>query len=306
MSASSLNTYESCEQKYFIKYILNIQDTVGAAAFVGKIVHKILECLALCHKNKVEFVDKEIGQISFVDYKSESFIESLIVRSFEYYNKEFNGLLGKSHMRDCIKLVNKVLTFKNGLYNPINLNIVDAEQVFELELNTSWCKDLKLRGVIDLVTSPMDNVIEIIDWKSGKRFDWNKKTEKTFEELANDIQFQLYFYAAKKLYPNIDNFIITIFYIKDGGPYSIPFSDVTLSKLDKKLEASFRAISMCELPRLLSPTRSNFMCSKLCHFAKAQYENSGKSICEFMHDEIIKHGIDYVDAKYSKQREPRS
>lgn len=305
MSASSLNTYETCPQKYFIKYILNIQDTVGAAAFVGKIVHKVLECMALCHKNKIEFVDKEIGQISFVDYKSESFITSLIVRTFEHYNKEFNGLLDKSHMKDCIKLVNKVLTFKNGLYNPINLNIVDAEQVFELELNTLWCKELKLRGVIDLVTSPMDGIVEIIDYKSGRRFDWLAKKEKNFENLVNDLQLQIYFYAAKKLYPNINNFIITIIYIKDGGPISIPFSDITLQKLESKLESLFREISECELPKLLSPTRQGFMCSKLCHFAKAQYGDSGKSVCEFVHDEIIKHGINQTEKLYAKEREKK-
>lgn len=305
MSASSLSSWESCEHKYFIKYILNIPDTVGPAAFVGTTVHKVLECLALCHKNKVIFIDEEIGPINFTDYKCQTFIDSLINISFNHYNLKSNNILDKSHLKDCIKLVNKTLTFKNGLYNPTNLNIVDAEQMFELELNTSWCKDLKLRGVIDLVTSPADNIIEIIDYKSGRRFDWNAKKEKNFDNLVNDLQLQIYFYAAKKLYPHINNFVVTIIYIKDGGPISIPFGNITLEKLEARLELLFHEISRCELPRLLSPTQSGFMCSKLCHFAKTKYPGSDKSICAFFHDKVVELGLNEADRIYAKPREKR-
>lgn len=296
VSASLVSKLDFCEQAYFLKYVLGLNEPVGAAAHIGSVVHKVLECLALWKKHQKAFEDSELGIINSCD------IDNLLNLSFNFISNKYPNLLSDTDKKTCIKLINKTLLFKNGMYNPLHLNVVDAEQYFDLELNTSWCKNLHMTGVIDLVTLHGDNVIEIIDWKTGARFDWSSKTEKGFSELCNDIQLQLYFYAAKKLYPHIQNIIITIFYIKDGGPTSIPFTDITLEKLDSKLETLFRLVTECRVPRLVSPTRDHFKCKKLCFFGKTQWQDSGQSICEFMHRSIIKDGIDITTEKYQQRK----
>ena len=81
-----------------------------------------------------------------------------------------------------------------------------------------------MKGTIDLITKPSEDTLEIIDWKTGRRLDWATGQEKTQEKLETDPQLMIYFYAAKKLYPEIKNCIVTIFFINDGGPFSVSFN----------------------------------------------------------------------------------
>ena len=68
-----------------------------------------------------------------------------------------------------------------------------------------------------------DGVIEVIDWKTGRRLNWATGEEKTYEKLLEDPQLLLYNYAISKLFPEYEQAIMTIYYIRDGGPFSMCF-----------------------------------------------------------------------------------
>ena len=80
----------------------------------------------------------------------------------------------------------------------------------------------------------------------------------------------IYFYAVKKLYPHIKHCIVTIFFINDGGPFSISFSDNDILKTENILREKFYKIKSCRKPLL----NKSWKCSKLCHYGKTTFENS--------------------------------
>ena len=48
--SSSYNNYDYCQLQYFITYVLGHRSTSGKKAQLGTIVHKVMECLAVCKK----------------------------------------------------------------------------------------------------------------------------------------------------------------------------------------------------------------------------------------------------------------
>ena len=84
---------------------------------------------------------------------------------------------------------------------------------------------LAIKGTIDLVTEVDDGVIEVVDWKTGQRKDWATGEQKDYEKLSKDPQLLLYYYAISKLFPQYEQAIMSIFYIRDGGPFSLCFDE---------------------------------------------------------------------------------
>lgn len=125
---------------------------------------------------------------------------------------------------------------------------------------------------------------------TGARKDWATGEEKDFYKLSEDPQLMIYFYAATQLYPN-DSIIFTIFFIKDGGPYTIVFNNEHIQKTKQMLEEKLRYIENTKIPVLISPSHSNFKCTKLCHYYKHTYGNTNISICDYVHKHIKKYGI---------------
>ncbi|MAJ03272.1 MAG: hypothetical protein CMH03_00685, partial [Marinovum sp.] len=115
-------------------------------------------------------------------------------------------------------------------------NVVDPEPHFDIPIEEDWAKyeyempngeviegRLAIKGTIDLVTKIDDDTIEVIDWKTGRRLDWATGQEKDYKKLTTDAQLLLYNYAISKLYPDYKQAIMTIFFVKDGGPFSMCF-----------------------------------------------------------------------------------
>ena len=114
------------------------------------------------------------------------------------------------------------------------------------------------------------NTLEIVDWNTGRRLDWATGQEKTQEKLEKDPQLMIYFYAAKKLYPEINNCIVTIFFINDGGPFSVSFNNSDLLATEDLLREKFNQIKKCKLPKL----SKSWKCTKLCMYGKKTFEDT--------------------------------
>jgi hypothetical protein len=168
------------------------------------------------------------------------------------------------------------------MFDPRNRNILCPEQHFDIVIDKDWSKykyklsegtlegNLAIKGTIDLITQVGDNTIEIIDWKTGRRLNWATGQEKTQEKLEEDPQLRIYHYAIQKLYPHIDHIMVTIFFINDGGAFSVIFDKSDLPKTESMLRDKFEIIKKTQKPRL----HKSWMCSKLCHFGKSTFENS--------------------------------
>ena len=117
-------------------------------------------------------------------------------------------------MKFCKGLVDDALKYNDGQFDPRKRNVVASEPQFDIAIEEDWAKyeykmpdgklvegRLAIKGTIDLVTEVDEGVIEVIDWKTGRRLNWATGEEKTYEKLLEDPQLLLYNYAISKLFP---------------------------------------------------------------------------------------------------------
>jgi len=151
--------------------------------------------------------------------------------------------------------------------------------------------NLAIKGTIDLVTEVDDGIIEVVDWKTGRRLDWATGEEKTYEKLCSDPQLLLYNYAISKLFPDYEQSIMTIFFIRDGGPFSMCFDKKDQEKFLEMLKLRFQQISRNQEPKPMSYSRNHWKCNKLCHFYKNNWEGTDQNMCIYIEEHLKKHGM---------------
>jgi len=310
--SSSLNRYEGCQNAYFMEYVLGLETKANKAADKGNVVHKVLECLAhkeLCIKEgKSEFEDEGLGTMLV----GAMVPRLLLDKSYDYYKS-----LSPQHdwcekdREECWGWVQKALSDGNGEFDPKNLDIVSPEIHFDLEIPYNWAEysfilnneeikgRLHIKGTIDLVRRVDENTYEIVDYKTGQRKDWNKGTIKDFNALLHDRQLQLYYYAARRLFPEIKDLLVNIYFIRSGGSYQLPFDDDTLVEFEAYMKETFTKMKGTLIPQ----KNVSFKC-KWCPFYK-DYVNkagqtTGKNICDHLHQEVLKKGIRKVTEEYTR------
>ena len=281
--SSSYNTHSMCEQQFFSEYVLGIRGPSGQKAVKGTVTHKVLEILAVIKKaqqdNINEIDDDILGKINIKKYNLNSMIEKV----YKYYEAaESHHKWSIKDYKDCHAWVMKAITDYGAKFDPRNQDIVLPEQHFDIVINKPWAKysydtsngklegNLAIKGTIDLITKADDNTLEIIDYKTGRRLDWATGEEKTLDKLQNDPQLRIYHYAVSSLYPEYDHIICTIYFINDGGPFSICYDKSDLPQTENMLRKKFETIKQTQVPKL----SKSWKCTKLCHFGKTTFENS--------------------------------
>lgn len=314
-----------CEQQFFIEYVLGWRGPSGQKADKGTITHKVLEILAVIKKadqDNIKVVEDDIvGKLDIKKYDLDKIID-IVYKHYSTANSHHKW--SDKDLRDCKNWVYKAIEFNNGMFDPRNRTILCPEQHFDFAIDKSWAQyefdtpdgkisgNLALKGTIDLITLANEKTIEIIDWKTGRRLDWATGEEKTLEKLEKDPQLRIYHYAINKLYPHIDHIIFSIYFINDGGPFSICFDKKDLNDTENMLRRKFEIIRNTKKPKL----NKCWMCSKLCHFGKTTFENTsisplieyrdnqttpfGKYMtkCEQIKHDTDLHGMDYVVETY--------
>ena len=293
LRSSSYNTHSMCPHQYYIEYNLGLRGPSGQKADKGTIVHKVMEILAdisvACAKGEMSIVDDIAGEINTIDHD----VEEITEKVYEYYTTRTPHHPWKSlDLKHCKKWVDKALTVQGGNFDPRNQKIVQPEQKFDLAIEKPWAyyeysDDLKgyfsIKGTIDLIAQPNENTLEIIDYKTGKRLDWATGEEKTFGKLEKDPQLRMYHYAASRLYPDIDHIIVSIYFINDGGIFSMCYDRSQLPETEAMLRKKFTEIKNCRRPTL----NKTWKCSKLCHFGKSYFEDA---LVEYRHGQRTGHG----------------
>ena len=312
ISSSSFNNYSFCQMQYFLTYTLGHQSTSGKKAQLGTIVHKVMEVLAGCqqliqNKKKMLLVDDALGEIKFTKKKlaSDKFVNDLVQMSYDWYTGNCTHHYTKGDYKFCAETTWMALNHTDGTFDPRNRNIVASEPHFDIVIDEPWAKfdytlptgkklegQLAIKGTIDMVTEVSDGTIEVVDWKTGRRVDWATGEEKTYEKLCSDPQLLLYNYAISKMFPEYEQAIMTIFFIKDGGPFSLCFDKKDREKFLETLKLKFQQISRNQEPKPLSHSRNHWKCKKLCHFYKHKWPGTDKNMCIYTEEHLKKHGMD--------------
>ena len=278
LRSSSYGTHSMCEQQYFIEYNLGLRSPSNQKADKGTIVHKVMEILAdisvAAAKGEMFIHDEMCGEINTIDHNVEQITEQV----YEYYTSRFTHHQWKPlDLKHCKDWVNKSLKYNNGMLDPRNQKIIQPEQHFDIQIKKPWAKYnydgiegyLAIKGTIDLIVEPSPGTLEIVDYKTGRRLDWATGQEKTFSKLQKDPQLRIYHYAASVLYPEIDHVMVSIYYINDGGVFTMCYDKTDLPETEDMIRRKFEEIKRCKRPKL----NKSWKCTKLCYFGKNYFEN---------------------------------
>ena len=212
-SYSQLNTFSTCPQKYKIIYLDGIRKMdESIEAFVGKRVHGVLEWLynnenrkktfftfdQLCKIYDKQWITKWHQQIFIADSKNNS----------DYYYS-----IGK-----------KCLSNYYNRYGPTFNEMVSST---ELELEFLIGK-YKFRGVIDRLDNPEPGKWVIHDYKTSKRL-------KSERQAINDIQLALYQIAIEENFNNVNEILLTWYFLRYNCEISVCHSSDQLEKIKNKL-----------------------------------------------------------------------
>lgn len=311
--SSSYGTHEMCPQQYYLQYVIGLESPANKAAEKGNVVHKVLEGLA-CQKLAIQNGEENIYDPEcFKDYTIDTGIDDLFTISYGYHKHKSANKWMPADERDCRKWIQDTLDFKDGMFNPLKRKIVAAEQHFDIIIDQDWAKynyelpdgtriegQLGIKGTTDLLTDVGHGVIEMVDWKTGSRVNWAKRDrfgqpiEKDYGMLCKDPQLLIYFYAITKMFPEYKQVMVTIFFCKDGGPYTICFEPEDLLKTEEILRAKFEEIRDTQIPKL----NVGKQCTQFCYFGKNQWQDTGKTICQHFKDEVELYGINNTMQKH--------
>lgn len=316
LRSSSIGTHEMCPNKYYIGYSLGIQEPGNFKADCGSVVHRAMELLALeklAKQNNQEYFDTDdLGRIKVDALSPNDFLQLC----FDYYTLKWSHhnwhskfrfisgtMLPIEFIRESFK---KALLFQNGMFHPGNRTIVGVEKNFDFQFSDTWAKykyklpnneeisgQLAMRGTIDLITELSEDTAEIIDWKTGKRLNWGTGKEKDFKALSDDTQLKIYYWALNKLYPQYTTVLITIFFINDGGPYTITFHKEDLPNIEQMIRKKFDSIRTDTLPR----KRTGLHC-RFCHYYNKSFEGDELNICNRIQTDLKSQGIEKTNKKY--------
>lgn len=354
LRSSSFGAWEFCQHKYYLNFVLGLDEPSNKASEKGTVVHKVMELLAQINQankqGKNIIIDDIVGEIEFTAesllkeqtlnstevefinstrqnksiYKEEhqlklghtrygtKLVEQLILPCYQYYSNKSVHKWYPQDFKDCQNWTWMALDWNKGHLDPRRQNIVQAEKRFDITIDEPWAKykyvvdggilegQLAFKGTIDLIIQSPNGGYEVVDYKTGQRKNWAKGYVKEYEHFERDPQLILYYYAVRKLYPEIDNVIMNIYWIRDGGPYSLCFDDDFLVKAELLLRRQFEEIRKNIKPKMCSPKQTDFKCTKLCHFYKNSINGSEHNICKEVHESIKTIGLDKTTAKYSK------
>lgn len=284
----ALGLYECSENKFLEPLLFSNSD---------------IDLINKSRSNKQIYVDQIKVEYGHVRYGVE-IVEDVLNKCYNYYTSRFDHDWTKADKRDCLNWLWMVLDWGNGIFDPRKSNVIHPELPFNIEIKKDWAKIsdnkyLRIKGTIDLVVEEDDGIIEVRDWKFGARYDWGKGKEKTYEDLMEDPQLQLYYYALRKALPQYNTIILTIIFARNGGGFSLPFDDSILEKVENNLKKTFEDIRDCKKPKLRDPSHKEFQCKTLCGFFKEKVENT--CVCDYISKEIEVYGIEKTSLKHRKK-----
>lgn len=129
---------------------------------------------------------------------------------------------------------------------------------------------------------------------TGRMYSYAKDEPKTYDMLMEDIQLNFYYYCIRKLYPQYENVLISIYFVRDGGVQTLAFDDSYLPKTEKMIKDTFEHIKANNLPKLVDPFHNDKKCKYFCPFYKQKMPDGVTSYCDYSHELIKEIGMDNV------------
>ncbi len=197
VSYSSLESFKQCPLRYKFSQIDKIKEPKSKEAIFGSYIHKILKWF---YQQDPTFPSLE----KLLGYYKEHWPQK--TEGFSWNDKKeekFYFQEGERMLRDY---------YKNN--TPLSSSIVDLETHFEVVINEKDDQSDKvhiLSGIIDRIDKLPNGMIEIIDYKTGKRMPSQRQVDK-------NNQLSLYAIGLRNRWPNLslDNLSLSLYFLKFG------------------------------------------------------------------------------------------
>ena len=197
LSATRINSFLSCRQKYWFSYFKKLPKVANPAFKLGLAVHESLEFAGRIWKQKEKFTKTDIKKIL------EKYDEVSVREGIEEYGSHTEGRnLVKKRLNSFMsgrKLLE--LEIKFGFWGP------DGGQQVTSDLG------VPLIGAIDKVEEYDDDTVIIVDYKTSK-------TAPTVAQMRTDIQLSLYDLVARKLFPQYKRIVLSLDLLKSDVLYT--------------------------------------------------------------------------------------
>lgn len=231
-------------------------------------------------------------------------VNSIISLCYAYYSNKSKHEWKKIDRKTVDNFTWILLSYNNGSHDPRKQDIVQTEHPFEFQIEKPWAKyrydlpdgrtvegNLAIKGTVDLVTMK-DGILYALDYKTGARFNWGTNKVKDMTELKKDKQLMLYYYALRRLYPEHKKIMLTIFFVRDGGPFDLEFDDNTIETMEEYLRLQFEYTKSVKVPKMCDPTQQDKKCKSFCSYYKRELD--GTNYCKAIHEQIKSRGINHV------------
>lgn len=297
LRASTANSFDDCEFRFFLEYCIGFEGAAGEKAAWGSCIHNSSEILSKCRKT---------GHDKLKDkYTNPDYVMRICFNKFKKTYPQFAW--SEKDYKFCRAQLQSIL---DSRWNPLKLKILDIEKQFEIEIKKPGCNYeyinemtgetesgyLKLRGTIDLVTELDEDTIEIIDWKSGQRTNWIGGGPKEYDDFLKDIQLRVYDLATNIIYKKYKYRILTIFFTRDGGPFSVSFSEEDLKNTVDVLRRKFNEVLNTKMPKRLRDDRTrykeNFKCRFICMAGEKFKDKDGNLLCDKYYSILKNEGME--------------
>jgi len=302
LRSSSYNRWDWCQHLFVLEYGMGYKGPANKKAEAGNIIHKAMEGVALYQLGKQQnLTSMEYPEMEPLDLTKPIDFHKIFADSFSFYANKSEHSYTDEDREEYWNWFQDCLNYKNGFYSPLNNKVFGVEQSFDIEIKKDWAKYkfdlgpnkyegyLRLKGNIDLILDHGD-YLEALDYKTAsRRNDWNKDydNEKGFNEFLKDPQLCIYYYALAHLYPDKE-FMMSIFYVRAGGVFSMPFDRSNLPVIEEMIKNRFQEIKQTQTPALLSRNRKHWKCKSLCFASKVLGQNS---LCEHVANEVKTKGL---------------
>lgn len=302
LSASSINTFDSCELKWFLQYTLGYREPSGKAAVLGTICHYVLECIArskILRQQGVQSMEDEIvGEI-----KQTYSIEKWINIIYEHYSKLESHLTftDKDYREVCLNIEKAQ---RHPLFPENHSAIIEPEADFFLPINKAWANysyldgenhdngAIQLNGFIDLVFRDKSGMLNFVDYKFGSSTkDWATDKEKDTAHIIYDTQLCMYYWALRHKYPDED-IVANLWFVKVGKAFTQIFSKTQENHLMAKVEATIAKIRGMQDPQ----PRYTWKCN-MCPFKKTNFASWGRPDLNLAHEKLTNPRFDDVEGK---------
>lgn len=198
LSASKIDTYNSCSWVYYSQYILNTPRSQNDGAKRGDVTHIVLECLI--NKRHQRNVDVILAAKSIKADKGVWMLVRKHCKRLEIWDKENVSLINRFILVGLL----------NNFYGDASVKKILPEQQFTITVDQED-KKYCINGFIDKIFVRQDNTgavfIEIFDYKTSKE---------KFEGEKKDFNIQDYIYniAVRNLFPEAKDYKFSFLFLK--------------------------------------------------------------------------------------------